>query len=172
MVLIYNSDFQVFSKNSINLKLKIIKKIDTHPTLVILQKNPSLIKIFKSFHQFLSMYGCWLYCRRLPKTHNFFEVIATLRRTLVYIFCKVSLHTNVTQLSIHWKIPSLKIMALQVDFLHTLLFQLPIQIWIHYVIYKLAHGVNHLTCSDILQWGSQQSQLFCMSLCKTINDIY
>jgi len=36
---IYNGDFQVFSKKSNNLKLKIIKKIHTHPALVILQKN-------------------------------------------------------------------------------------------------------------------------------------
>ncbi len=57
LVLICNGDFQVFSKRSNNLKLKIIKKMHTHPTLVILQKNPSLSKIFKSFHQFLSMYG-------------------------------------------------------------------------------------------------------------------
>jgi hypothetical protein len=41
---------------------------------------------------------------------------------------------------------------------------IPIQIWIYYVIYKLTHSVNHLTCSDILQWGGQQSHFFCMSL--------
>jgi hypothetical protein len=82
LVLIYNGDFQVFSKRSNNLKLKIIKKMHTHPTLVILQKNPSLNKIFKSFHQFLSMYGGWLYCRRLPKTHKFSKVLVTLHRTL------------------------------------------------------------------------------------------
>jgi hypothetical protein len=38
-----------------------------------------------------------------------------------YIFCKVSLHTNVTQLSTHWNIPSLRIITLQVDWLHILL---------------------------------------------------
>jgi hypothetical protein len=38
-----------------------------------------------------------------------------------YIFCKRSFHTNVTRVSIQWNIPSLRIMALQVDRLHILL---------------------------------------------------
>jgi len=99
LVLIYNGDFQVFSKRSNNLKLKIIKKMHTHPTLVILQKNPSLNKIFKSFHQFLSTYEVAYIVEDYPRLINFLKSLLHCVRPC--IFCKVLLHTNVTQLSTH-----------------------------------------------------------------------
>ncbi len=87
----------------------------------------------------------WLYCKKIHLSVRFSRVsinfcqcmevdyivedyprLVNFLKSLLhcvgpYIFCKVLLHTNVTQLSTHWNIPSLKIIVLQVDWLHIFL---------------------------------------------------
>jgi hypothetical protein len=74
--------FKFFQKSQITWNWKSSKKYIPTQHWLYCKKTPSLIKIFKSFHQFLPMYGGGLYCRRLPKIGKFSKVLATLCRTL------------------------------------------------------------------------------------------
>jgi len=110
--------FKFFQKSQITWNWKSSKKYIPTQHWLYCKKTSSLIKIFKSFHQFLPMYGNALYCKS-SRLINFLKSL--LHCIGPYIFCKVSLHTSVTQLPTQWNIPSLIIMALQVDWLHILL---------------------------------------------------